>query len=106
MNNNQINVAIISQWFGEPLTGPSERFRRYAPGLKKRGINLHVIAGLTEGLPCYETIDGIPVHRVPVTSQKGNHQLLQRALKLYQQAGEWPDVIQLLAQSHWNAPLI
>lgn len=102
MNNDQVKVTIINQWFGEPLTGPSERFRRYAPGLQKRGINIRVIAGLGKEDPNYEIFDGIPVNHIPVTSQKDNHELLKKALKFCRQTGEWPDVINLLAHDHKN----
>jgi len=102
MNNDRITVTIINQWFGEPLTGPSERFRRYAPGLLKRGINIRVIAGLGKDDPNYEIIDGIPINHIPVTSQKDNHELLKRALKFCRQTGEWPNVFNLLAHDHKN----
>lgn len=102
-NEGHIDVAIINRWFGEPITGPSERFRRYALELKKRGINLRVVAGLEKDLLVDEVIDGIPVHRVPVASQKDSAQLIRSVLRYFRSSGEFPDVIQLLAHSHWSA---
>ena len=53
----------MTRQFYPVLGGASERFRRYAPGLKSRGIDIEIYTCNDSNLKEFELIDGIPVHR-------------------------------------------
>ena len=62
VENRQKIVMIISQFY--PLLGGAEvQAQRLASNLVKRGIQVFVLTRRFEGLPEYEVIEGIPVHR-------------------------------------------
>jgi glycosyltransferase involved in cell wall biosynthesis len=103
-----LDVCIVSNWFYPQLIGPGERFRRYAPGLRERGIQLRVITTCAKQLPDVETIDGISIRRFWV--EKGGAErssvLLKKALMFFQEEKHWPDVLQIMNLSHRNIPYV
>lgn len=50
-----------------PLTGGAERqLAALAPLLRELQVEIHIVTRRYAGLPAYELIDGLPVHRLPV----------------------------------------
>jgi glycosyltransferase involved in cell wall biosynthesis len=61
---------MVIQGF-HPLVGGAERqLQLLAPQLRRRGVDVHVITRRYDGLPAFEVIDGIPVHRVAIPGPK------------------------------------
>lgn len=118
-----LDVCLASLLFDPMYAGPALRFKRYAPGLRERGIGMRVFCGTWEGdgagkgaasgrgevadgarkgdlLPP-EVVDGIPVQRVRVPREAARGRLYwtyYRGLSRYCLRGERkPDVVQLLS---------
>jgi glycosyltransferase involved in cell wall biosynthesis len=63
-------VVMVIQGF-HPLIGGAERqLQLLAPQLRRRGVDVHVVTRRYDGLPAFEVIDGIPVHRVAIPGPK------------------------------------
>lgn len=56
----------------------------------------------------FEMVEDIPVQRFPVNAdlQRMSTVLLQKALVSFRKTRDWPDVVQFLSHSMWNAPYI
>ena len=108
VESGPIDVCILSQWFYPTLIGPGERFRRYAPGLRERGVHLRVVSVQQPNMLPTETVDGIPVHRIPVRANPRQVPvvLLRRALGNFRETSQWPDVLQLLKHSPRGGPYV
>lgn len=80
-----LQVCQIFPHYAPVLAGAAERFRRYAPGLRARGITTSVITSRSDpALPVEENVDGIiPVSRIEVGSVAG-----QRDQRLFKSAAE------------------
>jgi glycosyltransferase involved in cell wall biosynthesis len=107
-DRDTIDLCLASRWFHPELVGPGERFRRYAPGLRDRGVHLRVLTVQRPGLVPAEVIDGIPVRRV---AQGGNARQWQPAFlyELLRQCREpavRPHVLQFFSRSLWHVPFI
>lgn len=65
-----LQVCLAIRQFYPVMAGAAERCRRYAPGLRERGVELSAVARLPEEtLPLEETVPGgVAVTRLPVTS--------------------------------------
>ena len=68
--NHPINVAMIIQDYLPRLGGAEKQLAALAPLLKERGINIHVITRRYPGLRSYETIQGVPIYRLPILKTK------------------------------------
>lgn len=103
-----VDVCLVSPYFYPIMAGGAERFRRYAPGLRKRGINLKVIAAQVSDAPPLESVDGVQVHRLPVNanSRHSRSALLRSALNVFRRTDDWPDVLQIFSQTTRNVPLL
>jgi glycosyltransferase involved in cell wall biosynthesis len=65
-----IRVVMIIQSY-LPLIGGAERqIASLSPFLKDVNVELHVLTRRYPGLSSYETIDGVPVHRIPIAGPK------------------------------------
>ncbi|MBV6396426.1 MAG: 2-deoxystreptamine N-acetyl-D-glucosaminyltransferase [Anaerolineales bacterium] len=104
-----IEVCLIAKYFSPTFSGAGERFRRYAPGLKERGINLTVWTLHQPGMPEHEMVDGgIAVHRIPIQANRDqlSFLLLQQTAESFRKYGYQPDVLHLLHHSTRGVPLL
>lgn len=104
-----IDVCVANPWFYPVLVGPGERFRRYAPRLRKRNVHLRAFTVQHEGLSSYEVVDGIPIRRTPLQTDSRRWQLpafLFELLKDVWQTDRRPDVLQFFNRSYWVAPAV
>lgn len=99
--SDPIDVCVISRWFHPTLAGGGERFRRYAPELRKRGIHLRVVTIQYAGASAFETMDGISVHRIPVNADRHDlyAALIRGATTWFRATEQWPDVLHFLSHS-------
>jgi glycosyltransferase involved in cell wall biosynthesis len=103
-----IDVCLITKSFYPIPAGGAERFRRYAPGLKTRGVQLRVITWLVSDHPPSETLDSIDVLRIPIepgTPTKTNI-LLQAALDYFHQTKQPPQILQIFGTGLQNVPYL
>lgn len=103
----RVRVEIVNPWFYPVLVGPGERFRRYAPGLDRRGIRLSVVTVRGEGLSDFEEVSGIPVTRI--ASAAGSR--FREKTLAYRTLGrlmgrDRPDVVQVFSANPWNVPVV
>jgi glycosyltransferase involved in cell wall biosynthesis len=112
-------VLLAAFRFHPVYAGPAIRFKRYAPGLRSRGVKLSVFSADIEGTtrPSElghrhgdwlqpDQVDGIPVQRVRVSRGSSKRQLFTyyHALARYcVQPDVRPDVVQLLTLSPWSS---
>lgn len=94
------------------LSGAGERFRRYAPGLKARGINLHVITISEVSEIQKDVVDEIEVLRLPlevaISLRDGRHSasapLLREARQFFKKNNYRPDILHILSHTLEGAP--
>ena len=115
-----VDVLLAAFRFHPVYAGPAIRFKRYAPGLRDRGIDLGVFSAHLEDddtvgsgswsdgdLLDVDSVDGIPVQRVHVTDAGPKRQLVRyyRSLARHLEASApRPDVVQLLTLTPWASP--
>ncbi len=109
---DEVDVLLVSLCFYPVYSGPGVRFRRYAPGLRRRGIDLQVFSGTHPGIeslpgtrlrvgeriPTIE-VDTLPIHRVALPGRRGllQHAAFTRALAQHCRSdATGPGVIQFL----------
>jgi len=95
--DSPVDVCIPTVWFYPHPAGPPERFRRYAPGLQERGINLRIITvRRSPEEPATEQFDGLIVERIPVplNDDDGKQALISAVLQHFERTHYWPDVVQ------------
>ncbi len=107
-SDNPVDVCVVCNWFYPIFSGAGERFRRYAPGLRERGIHLQVFTIKYPGLSPFEVVDGIPVQRVSVdkSSRYCDFILLSKLIRWLLWSKRRPDVLQFLNPSYWNSPFV
>ncbi len=105
--SNPTDVCIANPWFYPVVVGPGERFRRYSPGLVRRGVQLSVITVGGGDLADSEIVDGIPVTRIASAagSRKKGRTVAYRALGRLM-GSKRPDVFQVFSSDIWNVPLV
>ena len=100
-------MTIVNPWFYPVLVGPGERFRRYAPGLRRRGIGLSVVTSLPEGLPATADVNGIQVTRLASASGSRFREKTVSYRALGRLLGRRaPDVVQVFSANPWNVPVV
>ncbi len=106
MSNTPINVCLVSRYFYPRLAGGADRFRKYAPGLRDRGIHLRVVTVLEPGTTTQEVVDGIPVHRVSMDKDvlDVNAMLIRKAMVSFQEQKRWPEILHFLNHSIRGVP--
>lgn len=62
---NTIRVAMIIQAYHPHVGGAERQLAAISPRLQRQGVDVHVLTRQQPGLPRYELINGIPVHRIP-----------------------------------------
>lgn len=115
MNQDRLDVCLASPLFYPNFSGAGTRFRRYAPGLCARGVDIRVFTGTPYGsnslctnrlrygtrLPV-EYLEDIPIQRVQMPQQVGwrQHMMFVSALVAYcREPTTRPDLIQSLSAS-------
>lgn len=63
---DKLRVAMIIQAYHPIIGGAERQLGTIAPLLKKQGLDIHILTRKYSGLPSFEEIDGIPVHRLPI----------------------------------------
>lgn len=103
-----VDVCLVVKYFHPILAGAAERFRRYAPGLRGRGIHLQVSTIQPDGAAAHEMLGDVPVHRLPldVDPRDMSAALLKRTLERFRETGQWPDVLHLLNHSLRGIPYV
>lgn len=101
-----VRVWLLSYNFRPRWAGPAERFMRYAPGLRARGVDMTFVTAMRPDQPATETVDGTSVIRVgPDTgvvepARVFNVRAVTRALT----AEPRPDVIIYIGFTAWDVP--
>jgi hypothetical protein len=102
-----VDVCLLANHYYPFFSGAGERFRRYAPGLRERGIQLRVITLNREDSISKEMIGSVPVRRMPFHAGEGfsiysefvSTYLLRKAIQYFNQNKCWPDVLHVLTHS-------
>src|SRR5687768_11878256 len=104
----EIDLCLANPWFYPVVVGPGERFRRYAPGLRKRGVKLRVVTVQHSGLERREVIDGIQIDRIPIRgrSRWQERTFIYRLLPLFRSSEGRPQVLQFFGYTPWNIPFL
>ena len=63
-------VAMVIQRYLPHVGGAEKQLQQLAPRLKNQGYEVHVLTRHERGLKRFETIDGVPVHRLPAPGPK------------------------------------
>jgi len=111
MVDDSLRVCLGALQYYPVYAGPAVRFRRYAPGLRSRGIEMEVftcaVDSSPESAPPPPHDPDAPVHRAPVRYTKRPSIWLRYGPHLVRHCTEGssrPDVVQLLAVSGWAIP--
>lgn len=120
MKQDRVDVCLALIHFYPTFTGAGERFQRYAPGLRVRGVDMRVFAGTPEmsGSPSanglqtgallpVEHIDDLPIQRVqlPQKSLRRKHMVFATSLLDYcRQPATRPDLLQSQSVSQYWLP--
>lgn len=120
MKQDRVDVCLASPLFYPIFTGSGMRFRRYAPGLRTRGVDMRVFAGTpeisghpsTSGLRAgallpVEHLESLPIQRVclPPKNTCRKHMVFVSSLLDYcRHPATRPDLIQTLSVSLWWLP--
>ena len=106
MGSLPVNVCLVSEWFYPCLVGPVERFRRYAPGFRQRGIHLSVVTIQLPGTKSEEEVEGIPVRRIPLEADEEHRmiQFVREVLATLARNREPPHVLQFFSAKPRLAP--
>lgn len=109
---DELDLLLASRFFYPTFGGAAERFRRYAPGLRQRGVCMRVLASeRVKNAPARRrwvksaNVGDIPVQRVPATGRPildDYHYF--RLLAQYGREGGIPDIVHLLSLSLWALP--
>lgn len=65
-----LRVAMIIQEYHPVLGGAQRQLAALAPLLRAQQVDLHILTRRYSGLPAFEYIEGVPVHRLPIPGPK------------------------------------
>ncbi len=97
-----VNVLLISNRYYPRLAGAAIRFHRYAEGLRRRDVHLHVATKEIHGLPVHTIYDNVPIDRILPAGNDSTldavrfHQKVHRYLNMVDAR---PDIIMTLNTS-------
>ena len=120
---DRIDMCLASPFFYPTFSGAGARFQRYAPGLKARGIDMHVFTGTPEGkrktgnrqenamrnvtlLPI-DHLNGLPIQRVQLSQTSSYSREIQYVWALLhycRHPATRPDLIHILNASEFWLP--
>ena len=103
-----INVDVCVATSDLAHDGAVQRFRRYAPGLRQRGIRLRGLTYRRGEIIVFDPFDAPPTG---LSFQKGSSFWVEPALLYRLMARGWsgldtPHVLQFFSASHWNTPFL
>ena len=103
-----VDLCIIAEHFHPVLSGASERFRRYLPGLRERGFDVRVFTIWREGLERQEKIDGGLINRLemPASALHPSAELTKQSLRYFQSSGKWPEIVHVLSHTLQGVPYL
>lgn len=109
--SRKIDVCLIATYYYPVFSGAGERFRRYAPGLRDRGIQLRIITINQDNAVQQETLNGVSILRFPFRSGSNSDiysdsvpaHLLKEAINYFQKNDYWPDVVHVLTHTLQSA---
>ena len=131
--DNRVGVCLVTESFYPLYAGPAIRFQRYAPGLKRRGVQMRVFTeaindgtilkrgslengngnrlaplhGTSKNSPLFEVIDGLSVQRVDLPNGlRRKPAFLSSLVKYCENHRSEIDVIQFLNLENWWAPWV
>ena len=93
MNRPRIKVAMLSHSY-HPIYGGAERvLAATIPHLQALGVDVHVLTRRFSGLPPFEVVNNVPVHRLPIPGPKSTASLSFTLAGINQLAKLKPDII-------------
>ncbi|MGH7504652.1 MAG: glycosyltransferase, partial [Longimicrobiales bacterium] len=118
-----VRVCLAALRFYPVIAGPAMRFQRYAPGLRRRGIDLHVFTcwepapgeafdpavAQNGGVRSIDEVDGIDVYRAGVPYRKSARVWSDYGALLVRHCHDprtRPAAIQFLALNAWSMPAL
>jgi glycosyltransferase involved in cell wall biosynthesis len=112
--SRKIDVCLVAENYYPVLTGAGERFRRYAPGLRARGVELRIITVNRDNHADREIIAGTPILRLPTPKNPNLFNgtgsvadvLLHGAVNYFQINNQWPDVLHILTHPLQGVPYV
>lgn len=101
-----MRVWLLSYNFRPRWAGPAERFMRYAPGLRARGVDMTFVTAMRPGQAASEMVDGTPVIRVGADNGRVEPAGLfnVRAVAKALTAENRPDVLVYIGFTPWDVP--
>ena len=112
-----MRVAMVILEYAPITGGAQQQLAQVAPRLRARGIDVQVLTRRYAGLPARETVDGVPVERLPAPGSGARASLIFTAAATARLAALRPDVIHayslfspttaaLLARAASGAPVV
>ena len=103
-----VDLCIIAEHFHPILSGASERFRRYLPGLRERGIEARVFTIWHEGLQHEERIEETLIQRfeLPPSNLHPSAELTRQTLLYCKRTGQWPHIVHVLSHTLQGVPYL
>ena len=115
--NSPLRVAMIIQGYHPRVGGAERQLAAVAPRLQARGLDVHVLTRRYPGLAAEETVNGVPVHRLPIPGPKRVGSLVFLAAALLKLRQLRPQIIHahellsptttaLAARRLWKTPVV
>lgn len=65
-----MRVAMISQGFHPQIGGAQRQLLALGPRLRRLGVDVHIVTRRHPGMSAFETVEDLPVHRMPIPGPK------------------------------------
>ena len=99
-----VDVCLANGWSHPTPGGAIERFRRYAPALRSRGVDLRAVIYTDGGIMRFHMADPGPAGSVGANNAPRREPIcLFKLLKECWHAQDPPHVMQFFSRSYWNA---
>jgi len=109
MTERPIDLCLVTEYYYPTLSGATERFRRYATGLKKRSIEMRVMTIKRGVAHTHENQEGVPVMRFFIENNSKmppSAMLLGKVYNHFQTYGQWPQVLQIISHTLQGTPTV
>lgn len=102
-----INLCIIAEHFYPQFSGAAERFKRYLPLFKEKGIKTTVFTIWKEGLAEEEIIDTSTIKRFNINNKlTPSAELTKLVFEYFADNGNWPDIVHILSHTIDGIPFV